>query len=355
MMRERDELLRVFQDPTLAHTLSPAQWTRVIGTARDANVLGKLAALLEGTDSMPPGNPARHLRGALQLSQRQQQSVLWEAHQIDGALAQLNIKVVLLKGAAYSLAKLPAGTGRLFGDVDILVPRESLGQVEVRLMTKGWTGLKNDDYDQRFYRELTHELPPMIHPRRGTVIDVHHTILPPTARHRPSPDHILQRAEPLPGMQCLHVPSTQDLVIHSLCHLVHEGEVNNTLRDLHDIATLLNMAASAPDFPAALVDAAREHDLIGPTCLGLQLVNRYFPAPQIDICLARFRELGPHVPRWLLATYDKAIEPNPTSTRSAGAQCAQFALYIRSHALRMPAGMLLRHLSKKAWRRLTER
>ena len=38
--------------------------------------------------------------------------------------------MVLLKGSAYAAAGLRLRAGRLFGDVDILVPEEALGEVE---------------------------------------------------------------------------------------------------------------------------------------------------------------------------------------------------------------------------------
>ena len=37
-------------------------------------------------------------------------------------------------------------------------------------------------YDQRYYREWMHELPPLLHVRRQTALDVHHAIAPETAR-----------------------------------------------------------------------------------------------------------------------------------------------------------------------------
>ena len=42
-----------------------------------------------------------------------------------------------------------------------------------------------DGYDDAYYRRWMHELPPLIHRTRDRMIDVHHTILPLTARPRP--------------------------------------------------------------------------------------------------------------------------------------------------------------------------
>ena len=101
-------------------------------------------------------------------------------------------KVVLLKGTAYVAAGLKAGEGRSIGDLDILVARDDLPQVEAALLAAGWEWVKPDPYDDAYYRDHMHELPPLIHKLRDRMIDVHHTILPRTAALR---DAVLNGAE----------------------------------------------------------------------------------------------------------------------------------------------------------------
>jgi hypothetical protein len=50
----------------------------------------------------------------------------------------------------------------------------------------------------------------------------------------------------------------------------------------------------------------------------------------------------------LLAT---ALEPSPADSRTAAEQLARWALYVRSHWLRMPLRLLVPHLVRKAWMR----
>ena len=101
------------------------------------------------------------------------------------ALAPLAVPVVLLKGTAYAAAGLDAGRGRSIGDLDILVPRAALPDVERALLAAGWEWVKEDAYDDLYYRRWMHELPPLIHRERDRMIDVHHAILPLTARPKP--------------------------------------------------------------------------------------------------------------------------------------------------------------------------
>src|SRR3546814_9784459 len=100
-------------------------------------------------------------------------------------LAPLDCPGVLLKGTAFAAAGLSAGVGRSIGDLDILVPRDRIDAVEAALLGAGWEWVKPDPYDDVYYRRWMHELPPLIHRERDRMIDVHHTILPLTARITP--------------------------------------------------------------------------------------------------------------------------------------------------------------------------
>lgn len=362
---ETDQLVAVLREPARAASQNAAQWSSLLATARACNLIGaladKLQTLAEVQNFPVPLSAARHLAGALQLAARQRLSVQWEAHCLQHALGALGVPVVLLKGAAYVMAPVGQGAaisrGRMFGDIDVLVPRETLGEVESALMLDGWVSAKADAYDQLYYRQWMHEIPPMTHIRRGTVIDVHHTILPLTARHAPDPALIIARAAAVPGLPALRVPGPEDLLIHSVTHLVHEGELHNGLRDLHDIDGMLRNFGSEAAFWDRLVANAEGNDLAGPLLLGLRLAHAVFGSPVPETALAtldgrataRWRRV------WLPAIYGQALRPPTRADAGMSAAAARSIVYIRSHALRMPLPMLLRHLSIKAWKGLTKR
>src|SRR5690606_750198 len=115
---------------------SPTQWDRVMPQARAADLLARIASGADeaGVLARLPEAPSRHLRGALALARRQAVELRNEVAHLAQALAPIGVPVVLLKGAAYSLLDLPAAAGRLVSDVDILVPRERLADVESALM-----------------------------------------------------------------------------------------------------------------------------------------------------------------------------------------------------------------------------
>ena len=82
-------------------------------------------------------------------------------------------------------------------------------------------------YDQRYYRQWMHELPPLQHLDRGTSLDVHHTILPPTADSRIDARKLWEHIVDVPGFEGVHVLCRADMVLHSATHLFHEGEWEN--------------------------------------------------------------------------------------------------------------------------------
>lgn len=350
---QSERLIRSLSDPSRTNGLTAAAWTELIRAARMANVLGLLAERLRLAGVVAPSAAQRHLEAALQLGQRQIRSVRWEAHALQRALDPLRIPVVLLKGAAYAMAGHAVSRGRLFGDIDILVPREAIGDVELRLMVAGWASAKSDAYDQRYYRRWMHELPPMVHVRRGTILDVHHTILPLTSRHTPDVGQILRETEPLPGLPGIRVPRATHLLIHSIVHLLHEGELHNGLRDLFDIDGLIR-AFGDDVFWAKVVDASCELDLARPVHFGLRLAQRTVGTPVPVEVFTRFEKAdsGRRASRGLQLLYRQALQRDVEEKPGLLPELAAFGIYIRAHWLRMPPHLLLRHLAYKAMTRL---
>ena len=350
------QLVAALCGPAALTGASEGSWSGLLGAARKANLIGALAARLHAAGVVAPPRAQRHLAGALQLAARQRLSVQWEAQQLQNALGALGVPVVLLKGAAYVMAphEPPLGEGRMFGDIDVLVPREALGEVESALMLAGWVSAKADAYDQRYYRQWMHEIPPMQHIHRNTVIDVHHTILPLTSRNAPDPAQIIARARPLSDLPALRVPAPEDLLVHSITHLVHEGELHNGLRDLHDIHSMLQRFSSEPGFWGRLLASGAGNDLAGPLLLGLRLTQAVFESPvPAEVLAALDAEAGPRWRRkWLPGIYARALRPANDESAGAAEAAARFVIYLRSHALRMPLPLLLQHLSVKAWKGL---
>ena len=192
-------LFDVLQNPAVATGYSPSQWDQLMPLARRTGMFARLAVELDRrnlSDQMPP-RVQEHLHAMRVVAVENERIVRWEVNRITCALVRVDCPVVLLKGAAYVMTNLPPARGRLVSDVDILVPKHRLRDIESALAHHGWEPVKLNPYDQRYYRKWMHELPPLRHRDRLTVIDVHHTILPESGRLHPDPQLLLASSRPL--------------------------------------------------------------------------------------------------------------------------------------------------------------
>jgi Uncharacterised nucleotidyltransferase len=342
-------LIQVLTQPAHAAGLDLAQWDLLVRQARRANLLATLALRLLGGVS-PPEPVQPHLQSALLLAQRQQVAVRWEVHCIQQALASTGVPLLLMKGAAYLIADLPAARGRLFGDVDVIVPAAQLADAEAALLRHGWEGSSTSAYDQRYYREWMHEIPPMQHRRRGSVIDLHHAILPRTARIRADSAAMIDAAVPAPGASNLFTFGPMDMVLHSATHLFHEGEFDNGLRDLFDLDSLLRHFSSDPAFWAGLPARAGLLGLHRPLHHALRYAQHLLGTPVPPAVQQDLAGSAPSAPLQFLLDrcYNRALRPLHASCEDGFSRTARGLLYIRSHWLRMPLPQLLVHLSRKA-------
>lgn len=324
-------LVQTLRDPASALSLNAAGWNGLIAAARAEQLIGSLAHRLEGL-SLPPTveRMMADARGHAVLVRRQ---ALWEADRARAALADTGAPVILLKGTAYAAANLAAGQGRSIGDLDILVPRDMLDGAETALIAAGWEWVKPDPYDDQYYRRWMHELPPLIHIERDRMIDMHHTILPLTARQRPDAAAMITDRVSLGNG--LFILSGEDMVLHCVAHLLADGDLAGGLRNLWDLHCLLEEFRFDPDFDERLLKRAALHGLTAHLARGVRL-SAHLYGKGAGLCLSDRLYL-----RRLTARNGWGQE-----TRSL----TRLGFYVRSHWLRMPPIMLARHLWTK-WRK----
>jgi hypothetical protein len=198
-----------------------------------------------------------------------------------------------------------------------------------------------------------HELPPLRHVKRLTVLDVHHAILPDTARLKPASAKLLAASRALPGQDRLRVLAPMDMILHSATHLFHNDELSNGLRDLVDLDGLLRHFATTQEFWPALADRAAELDLARPLYYGLRYAGLTLGTPVPPAVSASAERGAPS--RWLRAVMDRlwlgALRPDHPTAALRHTALARQLLYLRAHWLRMPPMLLAYHLSVKAMRR----
>lgn len=328
-------------------------WEIVLGQAGFAGVAGKLAQHYSDRNCLKhvPSRPRNYLEGWIRLVDRQRHEIRFEVDAIAQACRETGSQVVLLKGAAYLMANLPNSRGRLFSDIDIMVPRARLDEVEGALFKNGWISEERDPYNDRYYREWMHEIPPMRHVQRNSVIDLHHTITAPTSAFRVDSAKLFERIVPIDADENLFVLCPSDMVLHSAAHLFQEGEFNHGLRDLLDLRDLLNHFEAADDFYAELFTRARELGLTVPLYHALVHIERLFGSGTIDCPEREISAIRPNIVSekamyWLLGRVLKS--PHPSCAQDFDG-LARFLMYVRSHYLRMPLYLVVPHLLRKAW------
>lgn len=348
-------LVDLINFPEQAQKLKEAEWDLVLRMARSAQLLGRLSIQMEKLGFYPKltEKVVDHLIAAQALVEQRQRMLLWEINRLQRCLMEIDIDVVVLKGCGYLLSELPVGEGRSFADVDIMVAKTDLARVESHLIEKGWQSEPLDDYDQRYYRNWMHEVPPLRHRDRAIEVDLHHTILPLTCRLQPNPELLFQNARELKGCR-FKVLAPCDMLLHSATHLFYGSELNGDLRDLVDLADLFTYYSSMEkNFSHELGKRAVELDLQLPLFYALHFCHRLLGAPIPDFLLESCTKHAPS--KLLFLMMDKlvpvAIMPEHPDFPSLVTPIARWFLYVRSHYLKMPLRLLIPHLFRKSFKR----
>jgi putative nucleotidyltransferase-like protein len=333
-------------------------WELLIRQARRANLLGRVAFLLDESQQLQcvPEKPRLHLEGALRVCEANNRSVKWEVRQLYMVFHQADVEFILLKGAAYVINNVSASKGRLFADVDIMVHRDQLDKVELVLAQNGWMTSNVNSYDQQYYRKWMHELPPMRHLKRQTTLDVHHTIIPPTVSLKLDVNKLWEAAHVVDSYEGVYVLSLADMILHSATHLFYEGEFENGFRDITDLDLLLNEFINDKNRSwEQLIYRAQELGLLGPLTYAMRYCSRILATPIAPNVVEKLSKenIGSIKKLIMDFLFLRALLPNHFTCDDRWTGLSRWLLYLRSHWLKMPLYLLMPHLSRKAWMRLT--
>ena len=352
---DSNPLLLALRDPSSLIELDDKAWQGLLDIARHNGLLAKLAAILEGRGilSRIPAKARTLLEESHVFALHNQKNIFFEVNRLVRALSQFEVPIILLKGGAYLMADLPPARGRFLSDLDIMVPRDKIVSVEQALLSAGWQRARMEEYDERYYREWMHEIPPIWHPERRVVVDIHHTIVPVTSRYKPNTEALFSDAVELEN-PLLKVLCPADMVLHRAVHLFND-EFRSGLRELIDIHQLLEHFGKDNQFWTDLLDRAHLHGL-GRTLFYLLRYSSRLLGTWIPDDVQEFARDGS--PRTIIRVLmDALIVPalSPASTKGMKRlrAFAVWLLYVRSHWLRMPPLLLAAHLIRKAFRRLT--
>jgi hypothetical protein len=328
--------------PELVATLEDKDWSRLIPYARAHGVLGRLFFLLEdnGLISSVPEKPLKHLKALATHAEQQKINTYRELDEISKFFAKKGIYPVILKGAAYLYRGYTCAKGRTFSDIDVMVDKSQMGQAEIALMVGGWIHKKEDEYDKEYYRKWTHEIQPMIHNHRLSIVDLHHNVLPPTNRDFFDSKRLQIDLDEAKNIATL---TPCDLYLHCALHLFTEGEFSKPLRDITDLAMILNDTADTLSVDD-IVKRGQELEIQDYINLALYLSLPFSKRP---ICQREKVTLNFWQSRLWVPVYSRIFYNNQVVSSSLSHKLCSFLLFVRGHYIRMPLSILIPHLLKK--------
>ena len=154
----------------------------------------------------------------------------------------------------------------------------------------------------------------------------------------------------MPSYDGVFVLSPTDMVLHSATHLFHDGELENGLRDLVDMDSMIREFGTDGGFPERLVQRAIELDLSRPLYYALRYCTTLLGTPFPERA-SSFAETHGSPGRLIIRLMDSLIMRSIGSVFGSKTppltQIAKFAMYVRSHYLRMPFYLLIPHLIRK--------
>lgn len=333
-----DKLISLLRQPSLVSDLAEEDWNSIVEAGRQTQLLGPLAVRLMSADvfEQVPQSVQRHLALAELTARRRSEAALWEVTAMRRAVDPA-ISLVLLKGCAYVACQDANAGGRVFSDVDVMVRREDLSALESALVAVGWKPSRVSEYDQAYYRNWMHEVPPMAHVRRHTVVDLHHAINPPISRYYVNPEKLFEHlVEVQPGVFAL---GALDRVIHCAIHLLQEGDSQKLIRDLYDLHLLFQQHAHTAAHQDQLQARAKELGVQPLLSVALSAARTVFApagvvktqsAGWIEGCVVRVARYANQSDSWVTAL-------------------AGTAVLGYSHWIKMPMQLLLPHLIRKTW------
>ncbi|MCV2886006.1 nucleotidyltransferase family protein [Aestuariibacter sp. AA17] len=320
-------------------------WSLLLSVLRESKLLAAAYFAYYESDktSCIPHWVWRHMQSAAKLAERQKKQVLFECTQMSAILEAEGVTPVFLKGAAYALAGTANSQGRFLNDIDVWVKREYLLKAEAALLSAGWKHEEMTEYDDHYYRDLAHELPPFFHPIRGTVLDLHHNLYLPISGKAPD-INLYTHASVLCAKG--RVFRREAMVLHSVIHLMLNEDVSRGFRDLFDLHLLLSAPDSSELIERTVALAEQDNKLFELGCCFYMLrlfFNTAVPDPfALNLLRGSWQTyLCKHI-------YPNAVVPDHSALTHGVTKFAKYVVYWRGHILKMPIITFLKHVVVKS-------
>tara|TARA_Y100001949_G_scaffold167005_1_gene164260 strand:+ start:4210 stop:5343 length:1134 start_codon:yes stop_codon:yes gene_type:complete len=340
------------------NSLSTSEWRDLILVARANSLLPRVASILlsdSDNDFHIPPTAHAHLVASIRHETLFHNQVLHEVKLVNSKVSRaLTRNLIVLKGAGYVIAGSKAAKGRIFSDIDLLLLKDDIPKVERALHLFGFVSDTDSEYDQKYYREWAHEIPPLRHFQRGTVLDVHHNLVPIVSGRAPDIEFFLESTvETDYGVEVLRPAA---MFLHSAIHLFFSEEFTNGFRDLSDLSLLLDEIVNDVDEVNCLLELAENTGFENELFLAFRYLEKVFnkqipadikhglkqPLPSgIKLALTDF-------------IFGKVLAANHRLVDVRFRGLAQWLAFVRGHLLKMPFKILVKHTLSKLWRSIVK-
>lgn len=338
-----------FCKPEVTLKFSLSQWSIFIFILRENQILARFyhLSIQDHVFERFPKKVQQHLLSAKVQANRQANQAKFEAFTLTKQLADIDKKPIFLKGVAYTLLGNCASRGRTYSDMDVLVNKQDIKTIEQKLTMHGWFAKEIDDYDEKYYREWAHEIPPLQQHIRGTIADIHHNLIPPISGR--APDISLFTAELMQTTSNLATLSNHGLVLHSIIHLFFNEDFSHAFRDVTDLHLLFTEQHNNEKFWLSLLQLSQKtgftRELYFAVRYCQKITKTEFPSSFI-LAINKFQP-----PSLKLSFHDfifiRVLNPRHSSLDSWQTNVAELLATIRGHLLKMPLHILLYHSCHK--------
>jgi len=342
--------LKIFNDVNSVSIQSQKTLSELLVFLRAANLLSIFAhkVMREGMLYELPESFQWHITSNINYSERQQYQVGIEIDRVNLLLEEVGVSPVFLKGAAYNIEKVVSLEGRTMSDIDILVRSSEIKKTEKRLLSLGWQAKELSNYDEKYYREFAHEIPPMFDPISGTTLDIHHNLYLPVSGKAPEESILRQNIIATSENKLVFKKHMQAL--HTCVHLYWNEDVSSSLRDLYDFTCLCNDSASE-QFWDVMIETAKNMNL-SPLLYDVVCLSEFFfklhcpleTKTQLRSHLSLFQRIHQSITRSVMK---RALVPNTHACSSISLQTCRFLAYLRGHLIKMPVHVLVPHMFRK--------
>lgn len=349
-----DFLIKLFNQPHVFKGMTDKEWEPIIFVLRHEKLLARYAYKLidSGQFDLLSDYPKKHFNNAITLAVRQAEQVFREANYLSNHIAKYSPYMIFLKGAGYTLTRHPVGRGRVYSDIDILVEKSSLDSVEKHLCIRDWVSEPINDYDNKYYRKWAHEIPPLRNASRGTILDIHHNIVPVISGKAPNVElltkHVIITDD---GHQVL---SPAAMTLHSAIHLFFNEDFKHGFRDMLDIHILITNSGD-DSFWKELLFIAKKTNFTKELVLACHFAHEIWGSDipkEINEALANFKYIITPSHNFI---FKRILLPKHPLASEKWLSIADFLGWVRGHWLKMPLHILIYHFTVKSFRYFIER